>query len=402
MKSDIFKKLEGKSKIITGNYSKYIPPLFTVVVLQKIFSIQYPELLNELLFKVGKSLGKLISSNFKQSNKNINQMELVKYSLLEMAYLGFGKSEVSAFNPTKKQIIIKNFNNPWAKQYKKSFGRQNKVIDFFVSGIYSGIFSSALQNDCFFEEQLCICGGNNFCTFHLTPTNMSPSNRFEQDNIDSKLSEKNLITDEKSIDPNVLVQKMFSLNHITSEGGELKVWTIYCIMLPFELFHIIFEFLNKKVRTENIFLYLGMTQAKIGILFQIDKFGIKKGDDTFKSGLQQLELFGLGKYELVQHNEDFLEIKYKNYNPLMQHKKMFSNEDFHTYHSIGIILGIVKFSYDKIIKSYSTSIKGGLNVKIIFTKNKSESFFDNLKKQIKSSEIKEIIEEKMKHQYYLN
>ncbi len=401
MKSDIFKKLGDRSKIIASSFPKYIPPLFSVVALQKALTIISRDMLNELLFKLGKSLGKLIASEFKRSKTNINKIELIKFSLNEMSYMGFGKSEAFVFKPEKKQVVIKNLNNPWAKQYKRSFERQNKVMDFFISGVYSGIFSLALNKDCFFEEKLCISNGDNLCSFYLTFDDIFPLNYFNQKIIDSRLSEKNLVTNEIVVNPNELIQKMFSLNHITSNNGELKVWTIYCIMLPFDLYQIVFDFWNETSGISNILLYLGMIQSKIGVQFQVNKFGIKKGDDTFNSILNQLELLGLGKGKLIKHDKNGLEIEYKNYIPLSQYKKMFSSKNFNPYYTAGLLLGMTKFSYDKEIESYSILIDKGLKVKINLSKNKSDSFFNKIKENIRNGEIKAIIEEKMKHQYYL-
>lgn len=402
MKSDIFKRLRSSSSILTLNFPKYVPPLFSIVVFQKVLAIHSAKKSNELLFKIGKGLGKLISHSVKKSLATAST-GIIKACLNEMEYMGLGKSEVLVLKPSNKFIIIKNLSNTWAKQYKKTFGRQSKNIDFFISGVYSGIFSILFKNGCYFKEKECIAKGDESCIFSFSSKSIFSTNYFDQSAIDLSLSETNLIFNKKSTRPNVLVQKMFNLDHITLNEGNLRVWSMHCVMLPFDFYQVIFDFFEwSKVNVKDIVLYFGILQSKIAILFQVNKFGIKKGIDTFMSLLQQMELLGLGKGKLIQHSDKVLEVEFKNNFSAIQHKKMFLTKDYYPCYMIGLISGMAIFSFDKMVKSSSISINKNLNIKLTFTKNKNESLLDKLKSKIKDSRIKLIIEEKMKHKYYLN
>jgi predicted hydrocarbon binding protein len=400
MKIDPFKKLGYASSILPASFPKYIPPLFSVVVLQEILKMHCKERSSEVFRSIGRSLGLLIHERITHNIDRSSTPIIAKSCLREMEFMGLGRTIVSAFKPHTGSIILRNINNSWARQYMKSFGRQSEPIDCFLEGVYSGVFSATLGTQCMFREKTCIASGNQACVFDLEDG--QADTKIDQKATDAALSATNLKVDEPGARPNMLVRKMFSLNQVTFDRGDLRVWSMHCVMLPFDIYHVTHE-LMKDAGTDirDIVLYFGMVQSRIAIQLQVNKFGIAKGNDVFMSLLQQMELLGIGKGAVVELDEEKAGIQLSNCYSLSQHRKMYPSRKFSPHYTVGLLLGMCQFSFDREVKSCVTETGKDLLVSIEFTKNPKESIIKQLQQRVDKG-IQAVIDEKMKHRYYLN
>ena len=404
MKNKLLNRLIDPNPLsIINKIPKFLSPLFSYVVLQEMLRLKCGHVSNELIFKIGKSVGKELTKRIISINKNKSKSRIIDFFLKEMENLGFGKSKLVRFNSDKKTCVISNISNPIAKQYKKTFGQSQEVVDYFISGAYSGCLSNILNVDCFFIEKNCTAMNDSACIFNLSLQNFFKHEIFDQKEINGTIKWNNLYSALESEYPNRLIQKIIRLKQIKLDSGQIRVWNVYCAFFPLCLFPIIYAFLNRKnMDVSNELGYMASIQAKIAILFQINKFGIKNGIDTFNSLLNQLELFGVGKGQVIGFSRKKIVVKFSNSYSLYQYKSMFKDIDLvnDVHLNGGSIIGMVQYALRKRLKTISHRIiNNDIYYSIQFTDK--VSLVDTFRKNIKNKKIINIIEEKMKHKYYL-
>ena len=406
MRDRLLNKLINPSPYsITNQIPKFLTPMFSYVVLQRILQLKIGKLYDELSFKMGKSLGRLITNKLVLLNKNASSSRLIRIFLKEFENLGFGQGLISRLNLKVGICMISNATNPIAKQYKKTFGNQKENIDFFLAGLYAGCLSKIIAKDCFFVEKECISKNKNFCIFYLTFDNPFKNEVFEQEEIDNVIIWENLYSEHKSLYPNTLIQKIIDLGQLKLKSGKLTVWNVYCAFFPMPVFLITFGFLDKKkIGVSKELCYMAAVQAKIAILFQINKFGITNKMATFNSLLNQLELFGVGNGKIIKLEHKKLIARFSNSYSLFQFKAMFKDSELIAYIQLngGSILGMVQYSLGKNVKSIKHKIiNNDIYYTIGFARDKKESLIGRYRKEIKNKHIIGIIEERMEHKYYL-
>jgi hypothetical protein len=80
---------------------------------------------------------------------------------------------------------------------------------------------------------------------------------------------------------------------------------------------------------------------------------------------------------------------------------MFSDKRYNPYYTIGLVMGMAQFSFDRMVKSCVTKSGKDFSVQIELTENDKESYLLQLRKSVDKS-LQAVIDEKMKHRYYLN
>ncbi len=390
----------SKYRSLIKDVPKFLSPLFSFVVLERILELKIGKSSEEFLFKLGKSIGNALATKITFINKR--QKEAIIIFLKELENLGFGKSKIIRYNPNKNVCTIINTTNPLAKQYKMTFDVQKYPRDVLLAGMYSGCLSAILNSDCFFIEKRCITKNEQFCVFQLESGKIFKNERFDQKKIDQIISLKNLHLNYRPDYPNTLIWKIIQLRQIQLNDGELKIWGVYCTFFPVNIMLTIYKLLEiENIDISNELFYLGVTQSKMAILFQVNKFGIKNGLPTFNSLLNQLEFFGVGKGKLALINENSLEVMFKNNYSLAQYRLMF-NDRYDNIYINGILAGMARYAFETEIESLSyQASKTKTDYKIAFTKNANNSTILKCQRGIKNKEIIKVIEEKMKHKYYL-
>ena len=389
---------------ITRHLPKFLSPIFSFVVLHKILYLKLGETYNEFLFKTGKSLGKSIAEKLKDFGAHKQKSELIRFFLKEFENLGFGHCKIKLLNVEASTCVISNLTNPISKQHKRTFGIQKEAVDFFIAGLYSGGLSKILNKDCFFIEKECISRNENSCVFHLSFDCQFKHEKISQEEIDKIINWENLHSEYGSKYPNTLIQKIIQLKQIQLYLGELKVWNIYCVFFPIDIYLVTYEFFKMhNVDLSNELCYLGIVQAKIAILFQVNKFGIKNGIATFNSIVNQLEFFGFGKGKLIESNEQKLVVHFKNSYAIFQYRAMFRKvESFDDVYVKGILIGAACYAFGKNLGSIGQDIKNNdIVYTFLYTTDKKNSVIENYLSGIRNKKITAIIEERMKHKYYL-
>ncbi len=405
MKNKLFNKLiVSNPHSMINQIPKFLAPLFSYVLVERLLLIRLKDNGSEILFKIGKSLGKTITQKIISMHKNKPGPLVVRQFLNEIENLGFGHCEIRHLNIEGKACIICNLSNALAKQYKKTFGIQSNPSDFFLSGLYSGCLSQVLKADCYFIEKKCVAKNDQACIFQSSLISPFKSGLFSQKELDDALKWDKLYTAYESEYPNAYIQKIIRLNQIKVRSGELLFWNIYCAFFPIPIYLIIYKICKDRgINISNELCYLTAIQARTAVLFQVNKFGLKSGIKTFNSLLHQLEMFGVGKGKVLSFSDEKLIVRFKNSYSLQHYKTMFQNpemvDDIHL--NGGSIIGMAQYALSKKVTSIKHKVVGNdMYYEIGFKEN--TSLMDNYRKKIKNRQIIEMIEEKMKHHYYLN
>ena len=84
------------------------------------------------------------------------------------ALLGWGRLEISLFDPERGRLVLTVSNSPLARAY----GTSKKPVCHFLTGWIAGLGRSLLERDVLCEETECAAQGHGRCEFELRP--MSP------------------------------------------------------------------------------------------------------------------------------------------------------------------------------------------------------------------------------------
>jgi predicted hydrocarbon binding protein len=82
------------------------------------------------------------------------------------ALLGWGRAEISLFEPEQGRLLLTVSNSPIARAY----GSSKKPVCHFLSGWIAGLGRTLLERDVLCEETSCAAQGNDRCEFELRPT----------------------------------------------------------------------------------------------------------------------------------------------------------------------------------------------------------------------------------------
>jgi predicted hydrocarbon binding protein len=81
------------------------------------------------------------------------------------ALLGWGRLEISLFDPEKGRLVLMVTNSPIARAY----GASKKPVCHFLTGWIAGLGQSLLEREVLCEETSCAAQGRSRCEFELTP-----------------------------------------------------------------------------------------------------------------------------------------------------------------------------------------------------------------------------------------
>jgi len=81
------------------------------------------------------------------------------------ALLGWGRLEISLFDPENGRLVLAVTNSPLARAY----GASKKPVCHFLSGWIAGLGRSLLEREVLCEETACAAQGRGRCEFELRP-----------------------------------------------------------------------------------------------------------------------------------------------------------------------------------------------------------------------------------------
>jgi hypothetical protein len=103
------------------------------------------------------------------SIEKMEKYKWIKLGVQEIAkILGYGDFEVE-HRLQEKIVIFKSKNQPIAIEYKLMFGKSEKPIDYYLSGIIKGFCISLLNIPLKCIETKCIACGDPYCQFEVFP-----------------------------------------------------------------------------------------------------------------------------------------------------------------------------------------------------------------------------------------
>jgi len=82
------------------------------------------------------------------------------------ALLGWGRVEISLFDPERGRLLLTVKNSPLARAY----GSSKKPVCHFLSGWIGGLGRTLLEREVLCEETSCAAQGQDHCEFELRPT----------------------------------------------------------------------------------------------------------------------------------------------------------------------------------------------------------------------------------------
>lgn len=82
------------------------------------------------------------------------------------ALLGWGRMEISLFDPERGRLLLTVKNSPLARAY----GSSKKPVCHFLTGWIAGLGRTLLERDVLCEETSCAAQGRDRCEFELRPT----------------------------------------------------------------------------------------------------------------------------------------------------------------------------------------------------------------------------------------
>lgn len=377
------------------NHPTFLVPLFVFVILQEIYSMMTKGASNEILNGIGQNFGQQFFTYINKNNSKKGIIANFSTLLAQLSFLGLGEFKVVR-HMKNKFVVVKNMDNPIAKQYRKSFGPQKSGIDFFILGLLQGAFSEMTGKSATGKEISCICQNKLNCVYEIHVA------KDTKKNFAVPLDLKKLYIGQ-FYSYNNFIKKILKTGQCTLMNGQLRVWSIYCLNLPFPLIEI-FSIETGKIAKDidKIIEYLGNIQTQRAIAFQRDKFGVKDNTRNLNNLFNQQEMI-LGMFGKIILEDNSMRIILTRCIPFEQQVKLKGKgKNFEAPYTISLVKNLVYGILNREIKDVSLKIKGNKLKEIILTIEKSTTkSLKTLKSEINDN-YRYIIDEKTKHKYFLS
>ena len=380
-----------KEEFILKNHPTFLVPLFAFVILQEIFSRIGGKKSQESLEHIGGNFGQQLAIFLRKKYKRKSSMEIYSAMLMQLSFLGLGEFNVIR-KLKNKCIVIKNSFNPLAAQYKKSFGIQGKGIDFFTLGILKGSFSEIFQCDAEGTEVACAACNKPHCVYEI-----------------KWISNKKIIF-EIPLDLDKLdVSHEFSYNHLIKRilksgqcslmNGQLKIWNISCLNLPFPLIELFaIEAGKNSNEAEHVVDFLCDIQTQVAVSFQRDKFGIKERGKLLNNLFGQQEMI-LGLFGKIKLEKNAMIIELNRCIPFDQFIKLNgTDKNFKAPYTMALVRNLAIRVLNKDVKHIGLRVMQNelREIRALLTER------IKMKRTIIKKEYENVIIEKTKHKYFLS
>lgn len=352
-------------------------PLFAYVVLKETINMHCEGLFDEFEYKLGRQFTKKLCGRIKGS--------CIEPAFEELKQYGLGTAQAVIIG---KKNIIRNNHSSISRQYKKTFSNRKKA-DHLLAGMYSGILSSHLSKDIHMSEKQCWSAGNPSCIFEdsLSMDKYPMLDKTIQEICEAQCSGIN--------NPSQLIKNAFEQGQFKNTDGMIRLWNIYSVFFRFGIFYVSNKILSKCDKgIPRIMRYLGLAQTEIAINFQRNQFGINDNEKLFSQLIEQLSLFGYGIGQIKSRDENGMEITLSDMPILRQH----TGRQYQDPYLEGIIASMASLLLDKIstIEFFASGDTLSIHVKT------GGDMVQRIVLECPSTEIKETIDERMKHKHYLS
>ena len=371
----------------------FICTLFSYVVLKKIVNMTREGLFDEFEYYLGKEYARSLCELHEK--KGIKGVSGIKSAFLELQNMGFGITSAVVLN--ENEVFLKNTTTPIARQYSKSFFDDSSKVDHFISGIYSGILSTAFGKNMEIKEEKCLALGSKECIFANT------ENIKDRYGIGKMIKEvllhHSLSSKKTAAYPHFFSKEMMSRGIYTKKDGTIKIANIYHVLFRFGFYILSNHVLSKVEKSSpDLHMFLGYTQALIATDFQKNQFGRKDADSIFNELITHLNMFGYGVPKIELKDEGKMVIHFTESLLLTQSLKFM--EVFSDPFLEGAILGFAS-AFGKPISAIDFEYPKNDEIAVKISFEKGKDLAKELEERIKSHKIKKLVNERMTHKYYL-
>lgn len=168
-----FKAMEHKDgKLYLVGIPFSLIPILTHALLNKILLEKSPKNWASILYQLGNFQGRLginsINKKFGYAKTINDKVKLINFNLGQGEVTGLGSWKLIRADTKQKSFIFKG-KSPIAEKYRNIFGIQREIIDYYMSGIFSGLLSETFGEPFASIENQCIATGKEFCELVVKP-----------------------------------------------------------------------------------------------------------------------------------------------------------------------------------------------------------------------------------------
>lgn len=261
------------------------------------------------------------------NNQKLTISKKINLFLEDVGNYGFGEFKLLSSTSEKFIIVSKSpiFHNFYRNLFKEELKNESYFAESLIKSFLEILFGKV------FDMEIQLKNKSLHLTLNKTQLEMSTS----------KESLEVVIKKEKNLSSNRLLKKVLLDNQYKIVGGNICIWNIYLVGIPFFLFENLDESQNLKLK--KILIELGEIQGEIATHYQKVRFGRKDRKELVESIIMQSELVGLGKLKTIEHNEK--EIKFEMTNDFL------TSNPF-AWYLLGLIMGCMQYISKK--KSFGT------------------------------------------------
>ncbi len=166
-------KFEKDGALIIGGIKGILFPISTLIfwdIIKKKYGKKYSE--DVINYTVGKIQG-IFAGKYpvKKFGIKMKKKDLIQLVISQSHLTGIGNLQILKYNNEKKEILIKNTNSIYAKQYRTLLGLQSRPVDFFLAGNLAGVMESILDVKMECSEKCCVAMGKEICIFEVKKRN---------------------------------------------------------------------------------------------------------------------------------------------------------------------------------------------------------------------------------------
>lgn len=372
----------NKEKFLLSDFPSCMFPLYVYVIVREVVSDLSGGRSDDSLREIGRDFGVGFVSYL--SARKISGSAALRSVLSHLSLFGFG--EFSVERSSGDMVTVHNAGNPVALQHLKSFGQTGKV-DFLTLGILEGVVGALNSRSARGEEAACLSQGKPKCTYRFTlgaKETAKSSFDFEKMRLSS------------SGELNPLVYRLIKSGLMNVQKGMLRIWNISSVSLPFSLFEV---FLTKWISDRKIARaidYLSFVQTTAALNFQREKFGITDTEKLLVNLFSQLDLMGLSGS--VKLDGSAVDMSVSAFVPYEQSFLFSGKSKVNVPYIDSIVRNVVSVVLNKSVEGVEYSAGKG---KITAIKIKTSGVFKPNFRDV-PKEVRDIIDEKTKHIYFLS
>ena len=159
-----FSILENEIKILGKNF--YLQPIEQLVIFQRNIEKKFGKKGLDLIYESGRESFFKMSKDMEKFSESRNRFHEAMINMIK--HFGFGNLEIVEIKQEELRAKIIVRDNPFAKEYVKSFGYQKNCLDHMLSGIIAGYFSNLFRKEVKCKEDSCIGKENLMCEFTVS------------------------------------------------------------------------------------------------------------------------------------------------------------------------------------------------------------------------------------------